>query len=346
MSELIRLAVVGLGAVAKKHINAILKFATRLKLVAVVDSEVDRIRNYLKIPGVAGFTQLKEMLEQSSVDIVVICTPSGLHARQTLQCIDYGKHVLVEKPMSVSWQDGLAVQAAVQNAKIHLWVVHQHRANPALQLLKKAIDGNDFGSIFQISVNIFWTRSQSYYDAGAWRGSRSLDGGALMNQASHYVDLLHWLFGPIQAIQAMSATQARQIETEDSCVLNLRWQQGFLGSLSLSTLVYPKNLEASITVVGAKGTVKLSGLSSQEIVHWEFSDNKVTPEKLRQTNEEAQKFIEDSHYYYYTYLLETLAGKVTFLPDVNAGLKTLEILVAAQQAAEQQITVNLPLCHG
>jgi UDP-N-acetyl-2-amino-2-deoxyglucuronate dehydrogenase len=346
MDKPAKIAIVGLGAVARKHIAAVLQFSDNLQLVAVVDSQADRVTKISKDLCINGFDTLEEMLEKVDVDIIVLCTPSWLHAQQAIRCINYAKHVVVEKPMALSWHDGLAMQKAIKNSGMHLWVVHQHRANPALKLLKRTIGEQGFGQIFQVNINVFWTRPQAYYEAAAWRGSRLMDGGALMNQASHTVDLLHWLFGPVQMVQAMWATQARQIETEDSCVLNIRWRQGALGSLNLSTLVYPKSLETSFTVIGEKGTAKLTGLASNEIDHWEFADLKVDKEELRRINQQAAQFIEKSHYYYYTGLIEELENKGTALPDVTEGLKTLEILTAAQQAATEHVTVSLPLAAG
>ena len=345
MDKPVKIAVVGLGAVAKKHINAILTLSNYFQLVAVVDSELDIIEKNENELKVTGFNNIEEMLEKTDAKFIVLCTPSGLHAQQAITCTEYSRHVIVEKPMALSWSDGLAMQASASKAKVQLRIVHQHRVNPALQFLKQAIDSQRFGKIFQININVFWTRPQTYYDAALWRGTRQLDGGALMNQASHAVDFLHWLFGPIQSIQAMSATQARQIETEDSCVLNIRWQSGTLGSLNLSTLAYQKNFEASITVLGENGIVKLMGLANNEIVHWEFVDEiSDEKEKIFKINNDAFHFLKKSHYYYYANLIKELENDTAiFLPDAAEGVKTLEILVAAQRAAEQQITVNLPL---
>ncbi len=340
----IKIAVVGLGAVAKKHIDAILGLANYFQLVAIVDSQRDVLEKNESDLEVAGYDNLEEMLEKTDAKFIVLCTPSGLHAQQAITCTEYSRHVIVEKPMALSWSEGLAMQASATKAKIQLRIVHQHRVNPALQFLKQAIDHQHFGKIFQININVFWARPQTYYDAALWRGTRQLDGGALMNQASHVIDLLHWLFGPIQSIQAMSATQSRQIETEDSCVLNLRWQRGALGSLNLSILAYQKNFEASITVLGEKGIVKLMGAANNEIVHWEFADQITDEAKILQINKDAAQFLTKSHYYYYANVIEELEkGTTRLLPDAEEGLKTLEILVAAQRAAEQQIIVNLPL---
>ena len=162
-----------------------------------------------------------------------------------------------EKPMATRWKDGIAMVHACDDAKVRLFIVKQNRRNATIQLLKRAIDEKRFGRIHMVQVNVFWTRPQAYYDSAKWRGTWEMDGGAFMNQASHYIDLLDWLIGPVADVQAMTGTLARDIEVEDSGVLNVRWRHGALGSVAVTMLTYPKNLEGSITIIGEKGTVRL-----------------------------------------------------------------------------------------
>src|SRR5690606_16630765 len=150
----------------------------------------------------AGFLHYDELLQQVQPDLVAICTPSGLHPAQTIAAAQRGVHVMTEKPMATRWADGLAMVRACDNARVHLFVVKQNRRNSTLQLLKRGLDEKRFGRIYMVHVNVFWTRPQEYYDSAKWRGTWELDGGALMNQASHYVDLLDWLIGPVASIQA------------------------------------------------------------------------------------------------------------------------------------------------
>ena len=158
--------------------------------------------------------------------------------------------------MATRWSDGIKMVNACDKAKVKLFVVKQNRYQPALQLLKEAIKKQRFGRIYLANLNVFWTRPQTYYDQAKWRGTWEFDGGAFMNQASHYVDLLDWLIGPVQSVHAMMATLAINMEAEDTGVLNIRWRSGTLGSMNVTMLTYPKNLEASLTLLGEKGSVK------------------------------------------------------------------------------------------
>ena len=172
---------------------------------------------------------------------------------------------------------------ACDDAGVRLFVVKQNRTNLTLQLLKRAIEEKRFGKIHMVHLNVFWTRPQEYYDEAEWRGTLELDGGAFMNQASHYVDLLDWLIGPIDKVQAMMST-TRDIEVEDTGVLNIRWINGTLGSMSVTMLTYRKNLEGSITILGEKGTVRVGGLAVNNIEHWEFDDTKDYDEEIKEAN--------------------------------------------------------------
>ena len=159
---------------------------------------------------------------------------------------------------------------ACDQAGVRLFVVKQNRLNATIQLVKRAMDKGRFGKIYMVNVNVFWNRPQSYYDSARWRGTWEFDGGAFMNQASHYVDLLDWLVGPVECVHAFTATLARHIEVEDTGVANIRWRSGALGSINVTMLTYPKNLEGSITIIGERGTVRVGGVAVNEIEHWEF----------------------------------------------------------------------------
>jgi UDP-N-acetyl-2-amino-2-deoxyglucuronate dehydrogenase len=185
--------------------------------------------------------------------------------------------------MATRWEDGVRMVKACDKAGVKLLVVKQNRRNPTLQLLKRAIIEKRFGKIHMVHLNVFWTRSQEYYDQASWRGTWEYDGGAFMNQASHYVDLLEWLIGPIDKVQAMMST-TRNIEVEDTGVLNIKWRNGALGSMSVTMLTYPKNLEGSITVLGEKGTVKIGGVAVNDIQHWEFEEPKDYDSEIKSAN--------------------------------------------------------------
>lgn len=340
LSEKISVAVVGCGRIAESHFKAIKHFSNDLELTAVCDISESTLQKVTQEFHVAGFTNIHDMLSQSKADMVVLCSPSGLHAKQTILVAEAGKHIITEKPMATRWRDGLAMIEACDEAKVHLFVVKQIRYHPTLQLLKQAIANDRFGRIYMVNINVFWTRPQSYYDQVKWRGTWEWDGGAFMNQASHYVDLLTWLFGPVQSLHAMMGTLARKIETEDTGVLNLHWRSGILGSMNVTMLTYPKNLEASLTVIGETGTVKIGGLSMDQITHWEFADTQPADSRIVEAN--TQK-VAVSHLAYYKQVIEVMRGLAE--PETNGreGLKSLELLVAAYQSARHGKTISLPL---
>lgn len=339
----INIAVVGCGRVSQKHFEAIQAHSADLNLAAVCDDNPDVLEKTVSTYNVPGFQDLETMLTNADIDLVSLCTPSGLHSSMTIMCAQTGKHVMTEKPMATRWADALNMVAACDAANRRLFVVKQNRRNKTLQMLKRALMEKRFGRIFMVHINVFWHRPQQYYDSAHWRGTWEMDGGAFMNQASHYVDLLEWLFGPIADVQAMTATLAREIEVEDSGVLNVRWRNGALGSMAVTMLTYPQNLEGSITVLGEKGTVRIGGIAVNEIRHWQFADQRDYDADLEQTSYETTSVYGFGHPLYYQNVIETLRGKARPETDGREGLKSMEVLIAAYISARDGRTVSLPL---
>ena len=247
--------------------------------------------------------------------------------------------------MATRWADGVSMVKACDANNVRLFIVKQNRRNTTLQLLKRAIDEKRFGRIFMVNINVFWTRPQEYYDQAKWRGTWDLDGGAFMNQASHYVDLIDWLIGAVDSVQAMTSTLARDIEVEDSGVLNIKWRNGALGSMNVTMLTYPKNLEGSITILGEKGTVKVGGVAVNEIQHWEFENKKDYDDNLENVNYETTSVYGFGHPLYYRNVIDVLHGEAEQDTDGREGLKSLEILIAAYLSARDGKTISLPLVY-
>ncbi len=193
----IRFALVGCGRIAKNHFDSIKQHADQAELVGICDIDPNALEAAVVYTGAKPYANLDALLADTNADVVILTTPSGLHADQTVQIAATGRHVMTEKPMATRWHDGLRMVKACDDAGVRLFVVKQNRRNATLQLLKQAVDKKRFGRIYMVNINVFWTRPQSYYDSAAWRGKWEFDGGAFMNQASHYVDLLDWLIGPI-----------------------------------------------------------------------------------------------------------------------------------------------------
>jgi len=339
----IRIAIVGCGRISKNHFAAIEKHSEELELVAVCDVDPTALSEYANKYNVIGYRELEEMLKQMQVDLVALCTPSGIHPDQAVLAAKYGVNVVTEKPMATRWNDGVRMVKACDEAGVRLFVVKQNRCNDTLQLLKRAIIEKRFGKIHMVHLNVFWTRPQAYYDQGnGWRGTWEFDGGAFMNQASHYVDLLDWLIGPVEKVQAMMST-TRDIEVEDTGVLNLKWRNGALGSMSVTMLTYPNNLEGSITILGEKGTVRVGGVAVNDIQIWEFHESRDYDQRIQSANYETASVYGFGHPLYYKNVIKVLRGDSEPETDGREGLKSLELIIAAYLAARDGKTVSLPL---
>ena len=245
--------------------------------------------------------------------------------------------------MATRWRDGLAMVEACDRAGVRLFVVKQNRRNATLQLLKRAVQKGRFGRIFMVTINVFWSRPQSYYDSDAWRGTWEFDGGALMNQASHYVDLLDWLIGPVESVSAFTATLDRNIQVEDSAVVNVRWRSGALGSINVTMLTYPKNLEGSITIIGKQGTVRVGGVAVNEIQHWEFAEPDEDDGRVKSASYETTSVYGFGHPLFYDNVIRTLRGEAEPETDGREGLRSLEVLIASYLSARDGRRVPLPL---
>ena len=339
----IRIAVVGCGRIAANHIAAIAKHAGRIELAAVCDNNPKALEAAVAKTGVKGYSDLSELLAAASTDVVALCTPSGLHSGQAVQCAQAGVHVMTEKPMATRWADGIAMVDECDRAGVRLFVVKQNRRNATLQLVKKAIDRGRFGRIYMATINVFWARPQSYYDSAKWRGTWEFDGGALMNQASHYVDLIDWLIGPVESVQAYVGTLARNIQVEDTATVGIRWRSGALGSINVTMLAHGKNFEGSITILGERGTVRIGGVAVNRIDHWEFDEALPGDDEVKTASYETTSVYGFGHPLYYDNVIRTLRGEAEPETDGREGLRSLEVLIASYLSARDQRRVALPL---
>ncbi|WP_115120286.1 Gfo/Idh/MocA family protein [Synechococcus sp. UW105] len=358
----IRIALVGCGRISRNHIKAIAAHQDRAELVAICDTQADRLEQAQQLiadaageyPGAAKnvdqFTSYGELVQavktkSTLVDLMVLVTPSGLHSSQAIQAAEAGIHVCTEKPMATQWHDGVGMVKACDQAGVRLFVVKQNRFNSTLQLVKRQIQSGRFGQMALVAVNVFWQRPQSYYDQDEWRGTLNMDGGALMNQASHYIDLLDWLIGPVESLSASTATLGRKIEAEDTAALQMRWCNGALGTMAVTMLAYPKNLEGSITLLGETGTVKIGGPAVNKIEHWAFADESADDAEVQHASYLTTSVYGFGHLPYYANMLDALQGKAEAMCDGLEGLRSLELLIGAYRSARDGRSVHLPLEH-
>ena len=339
----IKIALVGCGRIADKHFAAFARHRENLELVGVCDTDANALQAAINNTQAKGYKSLDQLLSATEADIISLCTPSGLHSGQAIRIARAGRHVITEKPMATKWQDGINMVRVCDQAKVKLFVVKQNRRNPTLQLLKQALEQGRFGKIYMVAVNVFWFRPQEYYDQAKWRGTWEFDGGALMNQASHYIDLLDWLIGPVASVQAMIGTLARNIEVEDTAVMNVRWRSGTLGTVSVTMLTHPKNYEGSITILGENGTVRIGGVAVNEIQHWEFADKRPEDKKVYAATYATTSVYGFGHPLYYDNVIKVLRGEAKADTDGYEGLKSVEILIAAYLSARDHKEITLPL---
>jgi UDP-N-acetyl-2-amino-2-deoxyglucuronate dehydrogenase len=337
-----RLALVGCGRISRNHFDAIARI-DGLELSAVCDSAADRARAAGEEQGVKSFTNYAEMIASADVDIVTVCTPSGLHAAQGIAAAKAGKHVITEKPMAITLEQADGLVQACDVAGVRLFVVKQNRLNPSIQLLKRAVDKGRFGRIYLANTTVRWNRPQEYYDAASWRGTWEFDGGAFMNQASHYVDLIQWLVGPVESVVAKTATQARRIEAEDSGVAVLKFRSGALGVIEVNVLTYPRNWEGSVSIVGEKGTAKIGGTAVNRIEHWSFAEYDDDDKLVDAAQTNPPSVYGFGHEAYYRNVLSVLRGDAEPETDGRAGRKSLELILGIYESAKTGRDVPLPL---
>jgi UDP-N-acetyl-2-amino-2-deoxyglucuronate dehydrogenase len=341
----LRFALIGCGRIAANHFEAIKRHDARCQLVDVCDVDPSALSAAVERTGARGHDNLTSLLGKTNADCVVLATPSGLHPSQVIEIARAGLDVMTEKPMATRWSDGLAMVRACDEAGVRLFVVKQNRRNRTLQLLKRAVDQRRFGRIYMVTVNVFWSRPQSYYDSAAWRGTWEFDGGAFMNQASHYVDLLDWIVGPVESVMAYTGTLARDIEVEDTGVAALKWRNGAMGSVNVTMLTYPKNLEGSITVLGECGSVRIGGVAVNKVEHWEFDAPHEMDREIDDASYQTTSVYGFGHPLYYDNVISTLRGEAEPETDGREGLKSLELLIAMYMSARDGKRINLPLAY-
>jgi UDP-N-acetyl-2-amino-2-deoxyglucuronate dehydrogenase len=269
MGKKVKFAVIGCGSIGKRHL-AVIDAETDAELVAICDTNENRCRDLSVLyNNVKYYTDYKQMLIETDVDIVNIATPHGLHSEMSIAVAKSKKNILVEKPMALLTEDcNLMIEAANEN-NVKLFVVKQNRYNKPIALTKMAIDDNKLGKIFMVQCNVMWNRNQEYYNESDWRGKKNLEGGALHTQVSHFIDLLVWWFGDIINAKTIMDTMNHKIEIEDCGVSALKFNTGVIGSLLWTTCVYNNNFEGSITIIGEKGTIKIGGKYLNKIEFWD-----------------------------------------------------------------------------
>ena len=343
-----RYALIGCGRIAVNHIKACRN--CNLELVALCDKSLRNIDLLLEKTefetNAPKYTDFKKMInEVKDIDIIAIATESGVHAEIALYCIDHGINVIVEKPMAMSMSDAYEMIKRSEKNNVKLSVCHQNRFNIAVQEMRKAIEKNRLGKISHGSINVRWNRNRSYYEQAPWRGKWESDGGALMNQCIHGIDLLRWMMGDeVEEVYGITRQQFHDyLECEDVGVAVLKFANGSIGTVEGTVNVFPKNLEETLYLFGEKGTVKLGGTSCNNIDVWDIEDSSVLDDELVGFQEETSNVYGNGHTSLYADFIDSIINDRKPYIDGIAGKNALEIVLAIYKSQLMGKPVKLPL---
>ena len=341
-------ALIGCGRISPNHIAAAKN--NELDIVALCDIDpscmADKTLKFKLDESVRRYTGYKEMVESEKPELVAICTESGKHAEIALLCIEHGCNCIIEKPIALSIKDADAIISASIKYHVKVCACHQNRFNKSIQIIREAIDMNRFGKLFYGTAHIRWCRNHEYYERASWRGTWEQDGGALMNQCIHNIDLLRWMMGSeVEEVVGMTDRLNHDyIEAEDMGIALIRFKNGSYGIVEGTTDIYPKNLEETLYIFGEKGTVKAGGQSVNAIEEWRFSDLLDDPKEVMSRFHESPPNV---YGYGHTPLYADMINAIQQdrQPYVNAmeGKKALELVLAIYKSAAEGCSVKLPL---
>jgi len=335
-----RFALIGCSKIALKHASA-LRDMSEATLAAVCDLQTDRAKSLGSEFGVPWFTNYEEMLYKTEVDVIVVLTPSGDHYSRVLDLVRFKKHIVVEKPLALRIEDADRMIAACDRRGVKLFEVKQNRFNVPIRRLHECVEAGRFGKLVLGSVRVRWCRPQEYYDAAAWRGTWAQDGGVLTNQAIHHIDMLKWMMGEVESVQAMTGTRLARIEAEDTGVAILRFKNGALGVIEATTATRPRDLEGSLSILGEHGSVEIGGFAMDRITHWEFKpetpDDKVTRDE-HATNPSAFAY---SHGQFLKDVVSSIRNNRKGAVDGIEARATLELINAIYESHETGRQVRL-----
>jgi predicted dehydrogenase len=342
---MIHFAILGCGRIAKRHAELLGTGQIRnAKLVAVCDTNAERVDAFATRYGVPGFTSLDDMLSMRGIDAVSVLTPSGMHAEHAVRIAHSKRHVVVEKPMALRLEDADRMIRAADDAGVRLFVVKQNRFNVPVVKAREALEAGRFGKLVLGTVRVRWCREQAYYDQDAWRGTWLQDGGVIANQASHHVDMLTWFMGPVESVHARASRALVQIEAEDTAVATLRFRNGALGIIEATCATRPKDLEGSLSVLGEGGAVEIGGFAVNEIRHWQFvqplPDDAEVMERFSVNPPNVYGF---GHQAYYEHVVGCLERGLPALVDGHEGRSSLELVAALYESMASGKEVTLPL---
>lgn len=342
-------ALIGCGRIAVNHMKAALN--NELEIVAVCDVLPEKMEEILAKydlqddKTIKRYTDYKEMIEKEEIELASIATESGIHAEIALYCIEKGVNLIIEKPMAMSIEDADKIIKLSEEKNVKVSACHQNRFNVAIQELRKAIEAGRFGKLSHGSIHVRWNRNQGYYDQAPWRGTWEQDGGALMNQCIHGIDLLRWMMGDeIEEIYGVTRQQFHNyLEAEDVGMAVLKFKNGAIGTIEGTTNVYPKNLEETLYIFGENGTVKIGGTSTNNIDVWDFADETEEDQKNKGLAEQTSNVYGNGHTSLFADVMDAIKNDRKPYVDAVAGRNALEVVLSIYKSQRDGKAVKLPL---
>jgi UDP-N-acetyl-2-amino-2-deoxyglucuronate dehydrogenase len=335
--------VIGCGRIAPKHTESIMAIP-EAELIAVCDIIPEKAQVFARKYQAEPYLDYHELLKRKDIDIVTIATPSGSHAEIGIAAAKAGKHILVEKPMSMTLKEADLLIKTCRECGVKLGVIHQNRFNKAIKLLRSALEAGRFGKLTHGQATVRWNRNQDYYDQAPWRGTRLQDGGVLMNQSIHNIDLLQWMLGPVESVYGYTTTALRKIEMEDVAGAVLKFKNGAIGLIEAASTIYPRNIEETLNIFGETGSVIIGGIAVNRVEVWEFPESAEEKQQIFASQENDpptvygfghREIIEDM-------IKAVQNDKIPAVPG-EEGRKALEIILAIYKCQETGQPVKLPL---
>lgn len=325
---------IGCGRISKNHFSS-LQNNKKINLIAVCDKDENKMQSVNKFfPNIKKYNNLSDAIQmEPNLDIAILCTPSGIHSEQAIFLLNNNIHVITEKPMATSILDAKRMLEAAELSKGRLFTVKQNRLNKTIKALKNYLESGFFGKIYFVSSNVFWSRPQSYYDEASWRGTKKMDGGAFLNQGSHYFDLLIWLFGDVEKIASFTETLERNIEMEDSGTAIIKFKNNILANINVTMLTSPRNYEGSITIISEKGTIEVGGKALNKII---YCDIEPFASSIKNLSYDIENIYGYGHSLFYDEVLSSLISEKKSIFEGGQGFKSLELIMNAYKSQINQ----------
>lgn len=343
-------ALIGCGRIAVNHVKAVNN--NELEFVAACDTKLENIdilfekqepKNKDSIARYADYKQL--LIEHPEIELAAIATPSGMHAEIALYCIEHGVNVIIEKPMAMNMADAEEIIRKSDEMGIKVCACHQNRFNVAVQKTRRAIEAGRFGKLSHGSIHVRWNRNRAYYDQAPWRGTWIDDGGCLMNQCIHGIDLLRWMMGDeVDTVYGITRQRFHNyLETEDVGMAVVTFKNGAIATIEGTTNVYPKNLEETLYLFGENGTVKIGGKSTNNLDVWEFADPREEDVVNRGLEEQTSNVYGNGHTSLYADVIDAIKNNRKAYVDAIAGRNALEMILSIYKSMKTGQPVRLPL---